>query len=67
MIDSLRLDGREMLTQLESIRAVLVYGLGTALSLSNMVPRLEIGIQQDAEDACRIHHCGRTEGMMGEP
>lgn len=32
-----------------------------------MVPRLEIGIQQDDEDACRIHQRGRTEGMMREP
>ncbi len=33
----------------------------------NQVPGLEIGIQQYAEDACRIHHRGRGEGMMGEP
>ena len=37
------------------------------ISLLNMVPRLEISIDQDAEDACRIHHRGRTERVMGEP
>jgi len=33
----------------------------------NPVPRLEIGIQQYADDACHIHHRGRAEGMMGQP
>jgi hypothetical protein len=67
-VDSPRLEGPQNAhAQLESIRAVIVYGLGTALSLSNMVPRLEISIHQHAENACRIHHRGRTERVMGEP
>jgi len=33
----------------------------------NPDPGFEIGIQQYAEDAYRIHYRGRGEGMMGEP
>ena len=36
-------------------------------ALLGQVPWLEIGIQQHPEHACRIHHRGRTEGMLAEP
>jgi hypothetical protein len=46
--------------------ADMIYGAARVM-LSNPVSGLEIGIQQYAEDACRIHYRGRGEGMMGEP
>ena len=41
-------------------------------TLDQVFPRLEIRmleirIQQHPEHACRIHHRGRTEGMLAEP
>ena len=34
---------------------------------SDQLPWLEIRIHQHPEDPCRIHHRGRTEGMLAEP